>query len=284
MNKTTAPDHANKNFKNGVFRNQDLSNANFSGSDLRGADFSGSNLSGVDFTNVTTGITPVNKAIIFVAAVVIALLSGYVAMLAGRTIQFMLKSDDPHLGLAGVITLVLYVVFIAYAWSRGGGAAISHLILPTCLVALLIGLVAYFTGAGTGMGMFYLILCNLFLMVMFLVGTIAVTLGGSLSTILFLFVAASGAVFGRTLGGDLGPVIMAVASLLISRRALSGAKGFTVLKRISSNVTRNFGTSFRKSNLAGADFSNSKLHNADFTRAELSSVNWGNSKKVHCRE
>ena len=284
MNKTTAPDQANKNFQNGAFRNQDLSNANFSGSDLRGADFSGSNLSGVDFTNVTTGITPVNKAIIFVLAVVIALLSGYVATLAGRTIQFMLKSDDPHLGLAGVITLVLYVVFIAYAWSRGGGAAISHLILPTCLVALLIGLVAYFTGAGTGMGMFYLILCNLFLMVMFLVGTIAVTLGGSLSTILFLFVAASGAVFGRTLGGDLGPLIMAVASLLISRRALSGAKGFTVLKRISSNVTRNFGTSFRKSNLAGANFSNSKLHNADFTRAELSSVNWGNSKKVHCRE
>jgi Uncharacterized low-complexity proteins len=282
MNKTAAAEHSNKNFQNVSFRNQDLSNRNFSGSDLRGADFSGSNLSGADFTNVTTGITPANKAIIFVTALVISLLSGYVAMLAGRTIQFMLKSDDPQLGLAGMITLVLYVIFMAYALFRGGGAAVRNLILPTCLVALVIGLVAYFTGAGTGMGMAYLILCNILLMVMFIVGTIASTLGGSLSNILFLIVAVSGAVFGRTLGGDLGPVIMAVASFLMSRRALSGAKGFSVLRRISSNVTRNFGTSFRKSNLAGANFSNSKLHNADFSRAELPSVNWGNSKRVNC--
>jgi hypothetical protein len=282
MNKTAAADHSNRNFQNASFKNQTLTNANFSGSDLRGADFSGANLSGADFTRVTTGITPVNKAIIFVVAVVIALLSGYVAMLAGRTIQFMLKSDDPHLGLAGMITLVLYVIFIAYALVRGGGAAVRNLILPTIGVALVIGLVAYFTGAGTGMGMLYLIVCNLLLMVMFIVGTIAVTLGGTLSTILFLFVAASGAIFGRTLGGDLGPLIMAAASLLISRRALSGVKGFTVLKRISSNVTRNFGTSFRKSNLTQANFSHSKLHNADFSRAELLSVNWGDSRKVNC--
>jgi len=282
MNKTAVADHSNKNFQNASFRSQDLSNTNFSGSDLRGADFSGSNLTGGDFTNVTTGITPANKAIIFVTALVISLLSGYVAMLAGRTIQFMLKSDDPHLGLAGMITLVLYIIFIAYAWARGGSAAIGNLILPAIGVAIVIGLVAYFTGAGTGMGMLYLILCNLLLMVMIFVGTIAVTLGGSLSTILFLIVAASGAVFGKTLGGDLAPVVMAIACLLISRRALTAAKGFNVLQRISSNVTRNFGTSFRKSNLTGANFSNSKLHNADFSRAELSSVNWGNSKKVNC--
>ena len=282
MNKTAAADYSNKNFQNASFKNQDLSNANFSGSDLRGADFSSANLSGADFTNATTGITPANKAIIFVTALVISLLSGYVAMLTGRTIQFMLKSDDPYLGLAGVITLVLYIVFIAYAWSRGGGSAIRNLILPTIGVALVIGLVAYFTGAGTGMGMAYLILCNILLMVMFFVGTIAVTLGGSMSNILFLILAVSGLVFGRTLGGDVAPVVMAVASLLISRRALSSAKGFTVLKRISANVTRNFGTSFRKSNLTRANFSNSKLHNADFTRAELSSVNWGDLKRVNC--
>jgi hypothetical protein len=282
MNKTAAADHSNKNLQNASFQNQDLSKANFSGSDLRGANFTGSNLSGADFTNVVTGVTPGNKAIIFATALVISVLSGYVAMLAGRTIQFMLKSDDPHLGLAGMITLVLYIIFIAYAWARGGGAAISNLILPTLGIALIIGLVAYFTGVGTGMGMAYLIVCNILLMVMFFIGTIAVTLGGTLSSILFLIVAATGLAFGRTLGGDLAPVVMAVACLLISRRALSGAKGFAVLKRISFNVTRNFGTSFRKSNLSAADFSRSRIHNADFSRAELSSVNWGDTKKVHC--
>src|SRR5215471_1920371 len=196
MNKTVAADYSNKNFQNASFRDQDLSNANFSGSDLRGADFTGSNLTGVDFTNVTTGVTPANKAIIFVGALVISLISGYVAMLAGRTIQVMLKSDDPHLGLAGMTTLVLYITFIAYAWVRGGGAAISHLILPTLVIALVIGLVAYFTGLGTGKGMAYLIVCNILLMVMFFVGTIAATLGATLSNILFVIVAVSGLMFG----------------------------------------------------------------------------------------
>lgn len=282
-NKTSATgDHSNKNFQNESFKDQDLSNVNFSGSDLRGADFGGANLSGADLTGVLTGVTFINTVLIFLAALVVSLFSGYIAMLAGRTVQFMLKSGDPHLGLAGMITMVLYVIFIAYAWARGGGAAIKNLIIPACLVALLIGLIAYFTEAGTGMGMAYLILCNLLLMLMFVVGTVASTVAGTLSIILFLVVALSGAVFGRTIGGDIGTVVMAIACMLISRRALSGARGFEALRKISFYFTRKFGTSFRSSNLAGADFSGSKLHNADFTKADLSDVNWGNSRKVNC--
>src|ERR1044072_419943 len=111
-----AKDHSKKNLQKTSFRNEDLSNANFSGSDLRGADFRGTNLSGADLTNVRTGIPSMNVVWLFLLSLGISLLSGYIAMLTGRTIQLMLKSGDRLLGAAGIITIAISVFFIAYAW------------------------------------------------------------------------------------------------------------------------------------------------------------------------
>jgi len=83
-------------------------------------------------------------------------------------------------------------------------------------------------------------------------------------------------------GGGIGTVIMAVACALISKRALSGAKGFDFLRKIASYVTSRFGTSFRNSKLVNANFSQSKIQNADFSNADVSSVNWHDSKRINC--
>jgi hypothetical protein len=275
-------DYSNKNLQKASFRKRDLANANFSGSDLRGADFGGANLAGADLTNVRTGIAPPTSVLLFVAALLVSLLSGYIATLTGKTVQLMLKSNDPLVGAAGIIVLVLSVLFIVYAMVRGGGAAIRNLIIPASIVALLIGLVAYFTQIGTGMGMLYLVLCNILLTVMFIVGTIARAVAGTLSNVLFLIVALSGGMFGKSVGGGIGTVIMAISCAVISKRALSGAPGFEGLRKISAFITRKFGTSFRNSNLAGSNMSGSKIHNADFANADTATVNWGDSKKVHC--
>ena len=80
-------DYSKKNLQKASFRNADLSYAHFSHSDLRGTDFSGSNLTGADFSNARTGITPLNTALIFIVALIISALSGYVATLAGSTVQ-----------------------------------------------------------------------------------------------------------------------------------------------------------------------------------------------------
>jgi uncharacterized protein YjbI with pentapeptide repeats len=283
INETVAAgDYSKKNLQNASFRKQDLSHARFSGSDLRGADFGGANLTGTDFTNVRTGVRPLDSVLIFLAALGVSLLSGYIAMLTGRTVQFMLKSGDPLMGAAGIITMVLAVLFIVYAYVKGGGTAIRNLIIPACLIALILGLVAYFTQVGTGMGMLYIILSTILLTIMFIVGTIARAVAGTLSNILFIIVALSGGMFGKSVGGGIGTVIMAISCALISKRALSGAKGFEALRRIAFAITRKFGTSFRSTNLTGANFSQSKIHNADFTNADLSEVNWGDSKKINC--
>jgi hypothetical protein len=117
---------------------------------------------------------------------------------------------------------------------------------------------------------------------MFVIGTIARATANTLSIILFLIVAVSGSMFGKSIGGGVGSVIMALACAQVSKRAMSDAKGFETLRKIAFYVTKRLGTSFRNTKLAETDFSQSKIHNADFTNADISLVNWGDSKKINC--
>src|SRR5215204_3728641 len=188
-------EYSNKNLQKASFRNEDLSNASFMHSDLRGADFSGANLTGANFTHVKTGIPTLNSVLLFLAALIVSLLSGYVAMLTGRTIQSMLASPDQNVKKAAYLSIALNLLFIIYAWWKGGKNAINHLVLPAVVCALLLGIVFSLSGLGTGMGMYYLILNMVLLVIMFVVGTIARAAAGSLSNILFIIVALSGGMF-----------------------------------------------------------------------------------------
>jgi uncharacterized protein YjbI with pentapeptide repeats len=278
----TSGEYSNRNLQKASFRDEDLSGVDFTGSDLRGANLSGSNLSGANFSNVRTGIPTMILVLLFLVSLAASLLAGYIAMLTGRTIQGMLKSGEPLLGAAGIIAIALSVLFIAYALWKGGGAAIRNLIIPASGVALIIGLVAYFTGVGTGKGMAYLILANILLMIMFIIGTVARAAAGSLSNILFLIVALSGGMFGKSVGGGIGTVVMALACMQVSKRALSNAPGFEGLRKIAASITRKYGTSFRNAKLEGANFAHSQIRNADFSNTDFAMMNWGNSRKINC--
>lgn len=280
-NTILAADYSHKNFQKASFRNEDLANGNFTGSDLRGADFSGSNLTGADFTKARTGITPANTVLIFLVALVVSITSGYLAMLTGRTIEGMLAANDSKIRASGILAIVLNLFFIVFAWWRGGRSTIKHLILPAIILALAMGIVGKLSGLGSGLGGLYLSLSFVLLLIMFIVGTIARTAAGTISNILFVVVAISGALFSKSLGGGIATTVMAIACALISKRALSSTKGFDFLQKISCSITKTFGTSFRNSTLTGANFS-SKIRNSDFTDADTSWVNWNDSKKTNC--
>jgi uncharacterized protein YjbI with pentapeptide repeats len=83
-------------------------------------------------------------------------------------------------------------------------------------------------------------------------------------------------------GGSVGTVIMAIACTVISKRALSGAKGFEALRKVAFFITRRFGTSFRDTKLIHANFSHAQIHNADFTNADVTLANWSDTKKINC--
>src|SRR5262249_45311154 len=150
-------DFSNKNLRGASFKSEDLSHARFHGSDLRGADFTGSNLSGADLTDVKTGIAPATKFWIFLVALIISLLSGYVAMLAGYTLQTMFHSGDNNVKFAGIVCTVVIILFIAFSIWKGVDQALIHLVLPVMVTAGLVGVVAYVSGVGTGMGAVYLV-------------------------------------------------------------------------------------------------------------------------------
>lgn len=275
-------DYSHKNLQKASFINADLSNALFADSDLRGADLSGANLTGADLTHIKTGITPFNKIWMFLFALSVSLLAGYIAMLAGHTVQLMLASEDKYIRLAGIVTSVMSLLFILYAWWKGGSVAIRNFILPVVGISLIIGLFFKVSGIGTGLGMFNLILALILLVIMFIIGTVARTAAGTLSNVLFLVVALSGGMFGRSVGGGIGTVVMAIACMQISKRALSGAKGFNSLRKVASYITAHYGTSFRNAKLSGANFSQSEIHNADFSDADVSQIRWGDAKKINC--
>jgi hypothetical protein len=277
-----AQDYSKKNLQNASFVNEDLAYANFSGTDLRGAKFTGADLTGADFTYTRTGLTTATIALIFFVALLVSAVSGYVAMLAGKTVQTMLKSVDASIRAAGITTIVMVLLFIIYYYWKGGGKALRNFLIPAILLAIVVGVIAYVSGLGTGLGMLYLCFALLLVTVMFIVGTIARTTAGTLSNVLFVIVALVGGMFGKSLGGGIGTVVMAISCALISKRALSGAKGFDTLRKISTYITRKYGTSFRNSKLVDANFAQSKIHNADFTNADMTLVNWGKTKKINC--
>src|SRR5215203_2819965 len=197
-------DYSKQSLQKASFANQDLTDANFEGSDLRGANFTGANLSGADFSLAKTGIPILEKVLIFVGALAVSLLSGYVAMLAGSTVQIMLASKDTKVRISGIIVLITILVFIVYAIWKGGRSAIRHLGIPILVVSVSISIVAYISGMGTGRGMFFLALAFFLVIVMFIVGTIARTAAGALSNIIFIVVAISGGMFGKSMGGGIG--------------------------------------------------------------------------------
>jgi uncharacterized protein YjbI with pentapeptide repeats len=276
-----ANDFSNKNLQNVSLKEEDLSYSNFSHSDLRGADLTGANLTGADFSHVKTGITTLNTILLFFAALIISLVSGYFAMQAGRTVNGLISSKDANLRTAGIASIVIIVLFILYSYWKGVGTAIRYLIVPASIIALLVAIILYLTGAATGRGALFLVLACFLVAIMFVVGTISRAVAGVLSNVIFLVVALSGGMFGKSLGGGIGTVIMAIACMQISKKALSGAKGFESLRKIASWITRKFGTSFRNTNLTNASFSGSEIHNADFSNADVSLVNWADSKKIN---
>jgi hypothetical protein len=270
-------ENSEKNYRGQSFTGQNLANKDFSGADLRGADFTGAMIASANFSNCRSGLKPFSAVLVFIVALALSLLSGYVAMLAGATFQNLIKSSDPNEVLAGYILAGLTLIFMLMTIWKGGKLTLLAMTL-SMIVILLLGYLFLLTGLGTGLGALYCALGLILFTVMLTIGTIARATAGTLSSnIIFLIVAISGGFFGKSLGGGIGTVVLAIACAIISKRALSNKKKFPWLIKVAFTVGSHFGTSFKNADLTGANFSGSKISNTNFIGAKLSNVNWENS-------
>jgi hypothetical protein len=275
-------EYSNENLQGKSFRGADLQNMNFSGADLRSADFSNANLRGADFSRSKTGMMLRSKILVFIIALAVSLFSGFVAMLAGTTIQKMLKSDVPNYHIAAWVTIAFFAVFIGFAIWKGVFKAIVSVYLVLIALAIGAGLFVYFTGLGTGIGALNGLYALLLLGVMFIVGTISRATAGTLaSTLLFIVVALGGGMFGKSLGGGIGTVVMALSCAYISKRALKDTSNTSLLQKLALKISTLFGTKFKNADLTNANFSNAVVKNTNFSKANLTGVNWENTIKLY---
>jgi hypothetical protein len=271
--------YSHENLRGKNFNAITLHNASFRGADLRGADFSSAKLVGADFSQSKSGIQSHFQALLFFLAFFVACFSGYLAMLAGSTVQLLLKSGNPNERIGGYITCLLFVVFAAFAVWKGLFNAINKLLVIMIASAVALGAFMYFSGLGTGMGGLYGGIAILLMVLMFVVGTIArATIGTLGSNILFFVVAISGGMFGRSMGGGIGTVVMAICCAVISKRALK-EEGNSVLRTIALFISSRFGTSFKEADLTNSNFTDARIKNTDFSHANLTGVNWTNAQK-----
>ncbi len=274
-------DYSNQNLQGKSFRGADLQNINFSGADLRSTDFSNANLHGADLSKSKTGMMLRSKIVVFIIALVVSLFSGFIAMLAGTTVQSMLKSDIPNYHIAAWVTIAFFAIFIGVAIWKGVFKAVMGVYLIMLAVALGGGLFMHITGLGTGIGALYGFYALLLLAVMFVVGTISRATAGTLaSNILFLVVALGGGMFGKSIGGGIGTVAMALSCAYISKRALKDNSNFSLLQKSALIISTIFGTSFKNADLTNVNFSDAEVKNTNFSRAKLNDVNWDNTKKL----
>jgi hypothetical protein len=273
---------AGRNLQGKSFNGADLKYANFSGADLRGADFTGANLTGADFSKSTSGMKMSSKILIFLLALIISLFSGYLAMLVGTTVQGMVKSQVWNEHLAGYITTAFIVIFAAMASWKGLFKAIRW-VLPFMIgIPVVLGLFMVLAGFGNGKGAFLGIYAMIMMTFMFVVGTISRATAGTLASgILFIIVAVGGGIFGRTVGGGIGTVVLALTCAYISKHALKAENPTSVLRKIALTMGTYFGTSFRSANLNQANFSEATIKNTDFSKADLSGINWSKTKKLY---
>jgi hypothetical protein len=172
------------------------------------------------------------------------------------------------------------VFFAGIASWKGLFKTIKKVLPYMIAIPVLLGLFMVVTKISSGRGSLYGLIALLLMVIMFVVGTISRATAGTLASgILFIIVAIGGGIFGRTVGGGIGTVIMAISCAYISKHALKADNPDSMLRRIALTTGTWFGTSFKNADLSLANFRDSIIKNTNFSKANLSGVNWTNAKK-----
>ncbi|MDJ0747015.1 MAG: pentapeptide repeat-containing protein [Xenococcaceae cyanobacterium MO_167.B27] len=257
-----------QNLQGKSFKEQNLIGADFRGANICSTDFTGANLTNADFSDAVAGLDRKSTIIVFLISIFISMTAGAMAGLGGQFIQRLFEQSQ-YTSLAITISNILLAIFLLVTFWKGLGTAIKSLVSKIVFSSLLLGVLAIVTGVGNGVGAIGVIFCLVFLTIVTIGATVARACGGTMSNILFFLVAISGVLAGRTFSGGLGATAIAISSVLISKRALSGDIRDRFILRLSLAISAYFGTSFRKSNLTNANFTNARLINADFRQATL---------------
>ncbi len=277
------------------FRRQNLAGADFSGADLRSTNFSEAILTGANFSSAQVGLRRREAVLLFICLLSLVALLGVAAGLVGTLLNLELRAFTSAFEeiLAGWAMVLLLLAFAAISILEGitsgfsvfaiafgvavGLAAIgplfSTLINPIAFaVSSAIALAITIVSSVTALTVVATIIMMSVLHALDLKAAIAI-----LVTYLGLF---GFIVYATDIVTSIVPVVPSVTLLTcyLGWRALQGDPKHKQIRRLSTQLVRNWGTNFYNANLTRADFSNVQFRNANFEGAMLAKTCWNGSQ------
>lgn len=267
-------DYRSEDLRRRSFKGQSLESADFTAADLRGVDFSHARLAGASFRDARLGVSPLAGAAMLVGAIAVSVVTGVVAGQSINAVRERFGAEHWE-DVAGAASIsVVLVVFVAVMFWRGFDTAVKALLVASAIglvASLIIRLVAGSVDLviiGRGIGLVLLIALAV------ISGILARVVGGSFGAWAIPLVALLGGLAtGRAEGGLAGLVVM-VALVLISKRALHADYRDRTLLDLAHRIVWKWGTRFAAADLTGVDFTGTRVEHSDLRGATTEGARW----------
>ncbi|MDZ8138235.1 MAG: pentapeptide repeat-containing protein [Nostoc sp. DedQUE04] len=285
-----ALDFSGQNLRGRNFKGHNLAGANFIYADIRGANFSGANLTGANFNHAKAGLQRRWAIALVIVSFFLSVLSGFLSAFNGYLVSliFSSSSNSKLAGWFALITLIaFFFIIIRQGIIAGLGAVTVAFVVAIFVVAAAVAsadgasaaaaaaaVAGAFAAASTGAA----------------AGAGAAAVAGAASGAFAATAAVAGAGAFDAAFAEAGAFTKAAAfavavagtlfSIYISWRAMKGDQKHSLIRNIAIAFAAIGGTSFRYTDLTGADFSQATLKSTDFRNTILICSCWHQAKML----
>ena len=256
-------------------RGEDLAQADFSGRDVRGFDFTGAILSGADFRSASLGVRPALGLVVLGGAILLSVMAG---LAIGWSVDDMAdrfaSGEWDQVAEGGSIGLILVALVAVMIWKGIDTAYLVVLGLYVAVVAVnIVANLAWDVVEWEALvrATFTVVLLTLAVAA----GALGRVIGGHFGAWAIAAVSLLGGIASGRVNGGLAGLVVALALVFISKRALTGDARDRRLIAVGRAFVRRFGTRFVGADLRDADFRGTTMRGSDFRRAVIAGAQWG---------
>jgi hypothetical protein len=112
-------DYSGRNLRGRSFKGQNLTGANFSKADIRGANFTDTILKDAGFTGAKAGLQKRWVIGLLIAALLLSALSGFLSIIIGAFVAYLLNPENKENFIAGIVALVVEILFCIITIRKG---------------------------------------------------------------------------------------------------------------------------------------------------------------------
>ncbi|MEI1377198.1 pentapeptide repeat-containing protein [Nostoc sp.] len=291
------PDYSGQNLRGRSFKGQNLTGANFSKADIRGANFTNAILKNADFTGAKAGLQRRWTIGLLTVSWLLSGLSGLLSIVLGALVALIFKSNNTEHFIAGIVSLILLLVFCIITIRKGLTASLGAFALAFAVaIAIAIAIaatgaiaVAAAVGGVFGLTVAVAVAVGIAVAVAIAVagavaiavaGAVAVAVGIAVAVAIAVAIAVAGALAAARAGALAFAFAFTLFNAYIGWRSLAGNEKDAWVRSFAIAFAATGGTSFRGADLTDVDFTGAILRNTDFRNANLTRTRFYEVKKL----